>query len=81
MEDSMGRMVNMGKTRDEDRDDLEHMLDKHGPAEVLAMLEEIFDLKAEHMVANWNDPLTAGCWRKLGLKLERASLDAKQYDL
>ena len=43
---------------------LEEMVDKVGMANVLYALEHICGMKAEHVLANWQDRSTAAWWQK-----------------
>ena len=68
------------KDRDEDRDDLEALVDKYRMSEVLEMLEEIADLKADRD-ADMNNPAREQSWEMLSEKIEQASSDAKELGL
>ena len=56
---------------------LEDMVDKDDLKSVLEALSEICDLKAEHLVSNWQDPNTARLWNRAGKRLDAcANTDA-----
>lgn len=45
-------------------DTVERLIDKHGVADVLLMMQDITGDKAAHIEANWQDYTLAGQWLK-----------------
>jgi len=59
---------------------LEAMMDEHGTAEVLHRIAEVAVAKAEHLRANWQDPVSANVWDQCGLNIEKAADKTRVLD-
>ncbi|MBK1871584.1 hypothetical protein [Taklimakanibacter albus] len=61
-------------TRETYKRDLEALLDGgHTVSDILSMLAEVCDDKADHIEDNWQDDTTAKVWRKLSVRLANTS--------
>jgi hypothetical protein len=48
---------------------MEEMMDFHGMGEIIDMMSDICQQKAEYVRQMWNDPALANAWEKLGDRL------------
>lgn len=55
---------------EQDKFNLEEMVDKHGLESVLEALSSICADKADHISANYDDRTLAGAWTASGLAIE-----------
>lgn len=62
-----------------DQKTLEELLDRQGPEVLIGMLNNICDLKAEHLRSNWQDPTSARKWTELSRKLDPIERWAKDF--
>ncbi len=51
-------------------EELESMIDKHGLLHVITGLDLMCAEKREHILANWQDPMTAKPWGAAGRMLQ-----------
>lgn len=59
---------------------LEEMVDKVGMANVLYALEHICGMKAEHILANWQDRSTAQWWQRRAAACNKLAGQAYMHD-
>ena len=52
---------------------LEMIVDAHDMQTVLEHLERVADLKAEHLLTNWQDPDAAQAWEATARCIEKAA--------
>lgn len=55
---------------------LEELVDATDIATVVLALARMCDEKAEHIAANWSDPLTARVWHRAARKLDKLAADS-----
>lgn len=60
--------------------DLEAMVDRYSLSDVLSVLMEICDGKAEHLAVNWQDHAAAKQWARCAVVLDSAAAQvAKEH--
>ena len=68
-------MMTPTETRDA-LDELERLVDRHGLAQVLELLQVIAGLKAEHIRHTWQDEALAKVWDRAGRRIAAIGLTA-----